>query len=159
MFFYLSKLVYLFLSPALWIIVLLIWRFLSKSQTTKKRLMITIICLVFFFGNEVIYNGLVRWWQSKPVVLPVNAHYDAGILLGGLGSFDKNRIGFLNSACDRLIETCILYKQGTIDKIIISGGSVYKNEPKEAPFLQRKILELGIPAKDVFIESQSRTTF
>lgn len=159
MFFVISKLAFIFITPANWIIALLVWRFVAKSAVVKKRLTIVIIALVLFFGNEVIYSKLVNAWQAKPVQLPKNVTYEAGILLGGLGSFDKYGNGFLNSSCDRLVEICALYHGRKIKKIVISGGSVYKNRPKEAPFLFKKITELGIPANDIIIEKNSRTTF
>lgn len=159
MFFFLSKLAYFFIAPLNWIIALLIWRFLSKSRVIKKRLSVVIIAFILFFGNEVIYTRLVTAWQAKPVPIQKLDNYEAGILLGGLSSFDKNGNGFLNASTDRLVEIFILYKGQKIKKIIISGGSVYKDRPKEANFLYKQLLLLGIPASDLIIENRSRTTF
>jgi uncharacterized SAM-binding protein YcdF (DUF218 family) len=118
-----------------------------------------IIVLVLFFGNEFIYTKLVTAWQAKPVPINRLNNYEAGILLGGLSSFDKHGNGFLNSATDRLVEISILYKAKKIKKIIISGGSVYSDRPKEANFLYKELLLLGIPGNDLIIENKSRTTF
>src|SRR4051812_24375749 len=144
MFFFLSKLAYFFIAPLNWIIALLIWRFFTKSGTTKKALSVVVIALILFFGNEVIYTRCVTAWQAKPVEIQQLGNYDAGILLGGLTSFDKNGNGFLNASTDRLVEISILYKAKKIKKIIISGGSVYKDRPKEANFLYKELLSLGI---------------
>ncbi len=65
----------------------------------------------------------------------------------------------MNGAADRVYETCVLYKTGKIKKIIITGGAVYDDRPKEAPFLLKKITELGIPVTDVILEQESRNTF
>ncbi len=159
MFFFFSKLVYFFIAPLNWIIALLIWIFFTKSKVIKKRLSVVIIVFVLFFGNEIIYIKLVTAWQAKPVQIHELDNYEAGILLGGLSSFDKYGNGFLNSATDRLVEISILYKSQKIKKIIISGGSVYKDRPKEADFLYKKFVLLGIPAQDLIIENHSRTTF
>lgn len=159
MFFFLSKLAYFFIEPLNWLIALLIWRFFTKSQVIKKRLSIVIIASVLFFGDEVIYTRLASAWQAEPVQINKLGSYEAGILLGGLTSFDKYGNGFLNAATDRLVQISILYKAQKIKKIIISGGSVYKNRPKEADFLYKKLLLLGIPVKDLIIENRSRTTF
>lgn len=158
MLFILSKITYFFLAPFNWIIALFICRFVVKSHVSKKRLTIAIIISLFFFGNKAIYTNLVNVWQAKPVILSNQSNYEAGILLGGLAAFDKYGKGFLNDAADRLVEISILYKTRKIKRIIISGGSSYKNRPKEADFLYKKLLLLGIPKQDLTIENQSRTT-
>ena len=159
MFFIFSKIAYFFIAPVNWLTALLIWRFLTKSQVIKKRLSIVIIAFVLFFGNEFFYTTLVSAWQAQPVHINKLGNYEAGILLGGLSSFDKYGNGFLNASTDRLVEISILYKAQKIKKIIISGGSVYNDRPKEANFLYKELLLLGIPKQDLIIENHSRTTF
>lgn len=159
MFFIFSKVTYFFLAPLNWILALLIWQILVKSSITKKRISLVILALVFLFGNEVIYTRLVLAWQPKQVQLDSVSNYEAGILLGGLSSFDKYKNGYLNAASDRLIEASILYKTNKIKKIIISGGSIYANRPKEADFLSKELQLLGIPKSDLIVENQSRTTY
>ena len=138
---------------------MLIWRFFSKSPPVRKRLNIILVALIMFFGNAVIFTKLVIAWQPKPVQLPAGKSYEAGILLGGAGSFDRYGNGFLNNASDRFAETAILYKTGKIKRIIISGGNVFKGRPKEADFVYRKFIDLGIPAQDLIAENRSQTTF
>lgn len=154
-----SKLAYVFIAPENWIIALLIWMFLSKSTKLKKRLAVIITLLIFFFGNEFIYNRLVNAWQPKPVTFSNAVSYDAGIVLGGITSFDRKGHGYFTSASDRFIEACILYKTQKIKRIIISGGSNAPNQPKDADFQYKKMLELGIPANDIIVEDSSTTTF
>lgn len=133
--------------------------FLAKSPVVKRRLEYAIIAIILFFGNECIYTKLVMAWQPKPVQLNNHLPHEAGILLGGLSGFDKYGNGFLNAATDRLVEISILYKTKKIKRIIISGGSIYEKRPKEADFLSKELLLLGVCAQDVIIENQSRTTF
>jgi uncharacterized SAM-binding protein YcdF (DUF218 family) len=159
MFYFISKLAYIFIAPENWILALLVWRFLSKSIKVKRRLAITIAVLVMLFGNEFIYNRLVNSWQPKPVTLTNDISYEAGIVLGGIASFDKYGNGFFNTSSDRFIESCILYKTNRIKKIIISGGSNAKGQPRDADFQYKKMLALGIPANDIIVEDSSRTTF
>lgn len=158
MFFYLSKFIYFFIIPFNWLIVILFWRLITKSQKVKRVLNFVLLILFLFFGNEVIFATLTNAWQPKQVLLPSGSHYQAGILLGGLASFDKNGAGFLNGAASRLVETAILYKAGKINKVVISGGAVYNDRPTEAPFLKKKLIDIGLPADDIIIEQQSRTT-
>lgn len=159
MLFIFSKVINFFLAPLNWILILFIWSFFAKSAPLKKRLATAMIVLILLFGNEVIYTKSVLAWQPKVVQLGDNSNYEAGILLGGLSSFDKNKNGYLNNAADRLVEICILYKTKKIKKIILSGGSNYADRPKEADFLFKKLLLLGVPAGDLIAENRSRTTF
>lgn len=154
-----SKIAYVFIAPENLIIALAIWLFLSKSPIVRKRLAAIIILLILFFGNGFIYSKLVNAWQPQPVTLTDNAAYEAGIVLGGSASFDKYGNGYFNSSSDRFIETCILYKTKKIKKVIISGGSNAVNEPKDAVFQYKKMMDLGIPPADIIVEDSSRTTF
>ncbi len=137
----------------------MLWMFLSKSARVKKRLAVIVLLLIMFFGNDFIFTKLVLAWQPKPVTLATGVSYQAGIVLGGISSFDKYGRGYFGSASDRFIETCLLYKTGKIKRIIISGGSNAPGEPKDADFQYRKMIELGIPATDIIIEDSSTTTF
>jgi uncharacterized SAM-binding protein YcdF (DUF218 family) len=159
MFFVLSKISYFFIAPINWIIALLVWRFFAKSAVLKKRLSVIIIAAVLFFGNEVIYAKLVSSWQAQPVSIDKFGTYEAGVLLGGLSNFDKAGRGFLSTSSDRLVETLALYQAKKIKKIIVSGGSVFGDRPKEADFLYKELLLLGVPAADLIIENNSRTTY
>ena len=53
-----------------------------------------------------------------------------------------------------------LYKIGKAKKImIVSGsGSILKPDEKEALFIEKYLLEIGIPSEDLIIESESKNT-
>lgn len=155
----LSKIAYYFIAPENWILLLLIWLFISKSRKVKKILTAVVLLMVLFFGNEFIFKTLVNSWQPKPVSLREGVSYEAGIVLGGSSSFDKYGRGYLNLSADRFIETCLLYKTRKIKRIIISGGSNGPNQLKDADFQFKKMVELGIPPQDIIIEDSSRSTF
>jgi uncharacterized SAM-binding protein YcdF (DUF218 family) len=92
-----------------------------------------------------------------------NETYNAGILLTGFCSYnEKTGKGYFREASDRFIQTVRLYHQGHIEKIIVTGGSskVLKNNLslKEADFVCEQLLQMGIPAKDIIKENQSRNT-
>jgi uncharacterized SAM-binding protein YcdF (DUF218 family) len=154
-----SNLAYFLIAPENWIICLLLFVLIARSPVVKKRLTLVIILLFFIFGNRFLYQTVVNAWQPQPVTLPTNISYEAEILLGGAGSFDIYKKGYFNGAADRFIEACILYKTGKVKRIIITGGSNKENQPKDANFQYKKMLEMGIPAEDVVVEDSSRTTF
>ena len=157
MFLFFSKLITFFISPANWLIALFILLIFSKSIRFKKKLTIALSLFFFVFGNEFLFNKLVNAWQPAPVEL--TTHYEAGILLGGIASFDKLGNGYLNNASDRFIAISTLYKTGVIKKIVISAGNINKEKPNEAAFLLKRMAQLGIPMQDIIIEGKSRSTF
>lgn len=158
MFVFLSKIFYLFLSPANWVIVLLLIRLATKRPRVRRMLLIAAVTLVLVFGNKALYRYVMNTWQPNKVAL-TGSHFEAGILLGGITAFDKNGVGYFADASDRLIQTVLLYRQGIIKKIVVSGGRIENDVPREADFIQTQLLKLQIPAQDIITENQSRNTF
>lgn len=157
MFLLLSKIVFILISPANWLLLLFAWWLFTKSLRLRKILAITMAVLIVVFGNDFLFTKLVVKWQPKPVQL--HEAYEAGILLGGAGSFDKDGNGYLNNACDRVMTTATLYKTGVIKKVVITAGHFDKTRPSEALYLSQRLTALGIPAADIITEGRSRSTF
>jgi uncharacterized SAM-binding protein YcdF (DUF218 family) len=91
-----------------------------------------------------------------------NERYRYGIVLGGMARYDEvNKRGYFNMSSDRFIQTALLYKKGHIEKIIVSGGPngmEMKDDFREADFLAKNLVDLGIPAADILVENKSRNT-
>ncbi len=161
MFFILSKLLQFLLVPLNWIFILLIVRFFVHSIRLKKRLLIVASILFLFFSNAFIYQKIMLLWQQNVSELQPNKHYKIAVVLGGFSAFDKNDKGYFNTSGDRFIQTLKLYKQGIIDKIIISGGagSIQQKEPPEADFVRKEFLANGVPDSVLLVENASRNTY
>lgn len=161
MFFILSKILYFLLLPLVWVLILLIWRALSKSQQIRKRIGITIVSILVVFTNPLIYNWVCLSWQPYPVTLKPGTKYEAGIMLGGLSEYDKFGRGYFSGAADRFIQTANLYHQGYIKKIIVTGGtgSLNQDELGEAPFLLKELIANGVKDTDIIIDNKSRNTY
>jgi uncharacterized SAM-binding protein YcdF (DUF218 family) len=91
-----------------------------------------------------------------------NENYELGIVLGGMTRYDPvNKKGYFNISSDRFIQTALLYKKGHIKKIMACGGQNgfirYKNFT-EAGFIKQNLVDLGIPADDILVEGESKTT-
>jgi len=156
-FYIISKILTFFLAPAIWIILLLIWRYFAKRSVIKKRLAIAAICIFILFSNEFIYTVVVNAWQPKPVTLK-GKQYEAGIVLGGMAAFDKKKKGFLKEDADRFYQACKLYRNRTIKKILVSGGTVAKELPEEADFIKNEMIAIGVKPEDIITETRSKTT-
>jgi uncharacterized SAM-binding protein YcdF (DUF218 family) len=161
MFFILSKVLLVLLFPFWWIIILFVWRLISKSEKRKKAIQIAILILFIVFTNPAIYRTFVLAWQPDPVELTGGKKYEAGILLGGMSGYDKYRKGHFGSPADRFIQTANLYHSGIIEKIIISGGTgrLMQDEPAESFFLRKAFITNGIPDSAIIVESRSRNTY
>lgn len=162
MFFYIAKISGYILNPLAWIIVLLIVAVLIRKPAKRKRLTIISLLLLLLFTNPFIGDEAIRAWE-RPLSGDVRSKYEAAIVLGGdIVSYDKpsDRLIF-RSGADRLLQAIDLYKNGSIKKIIISGGSghlLYKDRT-EASFVKKYLLRIGVDNKDILIENTSKNTF
>lgn len=154
---FLSGVFVFFLSPFNWIVLLLIIRWFVIRNRIKRILLIAALSIFLVFSNEFVFNTIVTNWQPKPVDLK-GRQLEAGILLGGMSQFEKDSTGFFGDASDRFIQANKLYQQGIIKKIIISGGRIYTDQPKEATFIKQQLLDGGVPDHDIIVEDASRNT-
>ena len=59
MFFIVSKVLAIFLTPVSWILILLFSSLLAKKPGLKKKLNITAILLALLFSNPFLFNKIV----------------------------------------------------------------------------------------------------
>ena len=161
MFFILSKILAFLLCPAYWIYIGVVLYFFSKRPNRKKGILIATLSITFLFTNKYIFQKVMLWWQTPKQVIQNGTTYEAGILLGGLYSFDNDNIGYFNDNSDRFIQTNKLYQEGIIKKIIISGGSaaILSKEPLEADSLKKEFVLSGVKVQDIIIDHSSRNTY
>ena len=161
MFFILSKLLSFIITPIIWIVILFFISIYSKKETRRKKCFRWAFGLLLFFSNSFIFDECIRLWEIPATKYENLKVYDAGIVLGGMASFDKSydRAQFYRGV-DRLIQGVELYRRGIIKKIIFTGGSGSLSYPeaKEGNFINRYLLYFGIPQKDFLIESESKNT-
>lgn len=162
MFFALSKIAGVFLNPIVWIAGLLITAIFVSNPKLKKRLLIIDAALLLFFTNPFLMNKIIGQWEKPPVNdSTLNPVYTYGIVLSGMVWYDSetDHVNFLQSS-DRIWQAVRLYKQGFIEKIVISGGDAgfFKKDMAESILLKNFLLSIGIPGEDVITEELSRNT-
>lgn len=160
--FIISKIISIFFSPLLWILVLLILAYRTKHQQKRKKLLAYSLVIGLLFSNPLLINWVQYPLHAPPMPMKKNESYYLGIVLGGMTRYDPvGQKGYFNMSSDRFIQTALLYKQGHIRKILACGGQngliKYKNFT-EAGFIAQNLIALGIPAADILIEDQSKTT-
>ncbi|MGZ8552033.1 MAG: YdcF family protein, partial [Chitinophagaceae bacterium] len=127
----------------------------------KKRLLLTALIATLFFSNPFIFRTIVGPYEKKPVS-PGNQQFQAGIVLGGFVSYNaKEKKANFNNASDRFIQTALLYKNHTIQKIIIAAGNGYlvNHDFQEAVFIKDHLVQLGIHEENIFVDPYSRNTY
>jgi uncharacterized SAM-binding protein YcdF (DUF218 family) len=160
MFVLLKILLYLF-RPLIWILILFTVAIVIRNQKTRQLLFTIAIVALVFFTNPFIIRTCISLYEMKEVPLNKVSRHNAGILLGGMVSYNKHDDkGYFNPASDRFIETALLYKTGHINNIIVAAGNGYitKNNFREALFIKQHLVELGIPAEQIFTDTSSRNT-
>lgn len=159
--FVLLKILLFFFRPLIWVIILLLIALFIKNEKRRKQLFITSFFFLLFFTNPFIIRKCTALYETKPVQLVASSRYNAGILLGGMVSYNRyDDQGYFNPAADRFIQTALLYKTGHINNIIVAAGNGYitKNNFREADFIKQRLMELGIPQDKIFTDTSSRNT-
>lgn len=152
------------LSPYTWIGVLLLISIFIKKSRLSKRLVIIAFLVLFLAGNRFIAGEFMRAWEL-PVTPWSQLHgpYDVGIVLGG-GMVDEDKADqrlIFRKNTDRILQTISLYKQGTIKKILLSGGAgdIYQRDMKESCLLKKYLVSIGIPDSVFLLDSVSDNTY
>ncbi|HMG81696.1 MAG TPA: YdcF family protein [Ferruginibacter sp.] len=160
MFFILSKIFAWLIFPLSWIILILLWRVIARSEKRKKELLITAIAIFLIFTNVWVLKCFATIWDIAPTELPANEKYSCGILLGGFSSSDDNGNGYFNLSADRFIQAVKLYKEGKIEHVLVTGGNgnLTGGKFREGVWVKGQLLAVGIPDNAILIENNSRNT-
>jgi uncharacterized SAM-binding protein YcdF (DUF218 family) len=162
MFFIFSKILSFLFTPIIWIIALLLYSFFSRNEKRKKRTLIISVVMLLLLSNSFLFDECMRLWEIPAVhSSELQSHYDAGIILSGVLSYDHSfdRLQF-NRRNDRLMQAIELYETGRIKKLFFTGGSgslVYRDK-KESQMVKRFLTSIGIPESDIIIEDESNNT-
>ena len=170
MFYFLSKTVGYFLTPAGFVFTSLAGALLFPRQ--RKRLLVLSLGLFWLFGNRFIVNELARTWEAnEQTTLAPRAPVDttirvAVVLTGGTTNTQLPVLParpMLSREADRLAQALFLYKTGRVQKILISGGSAdlffMKAEALHEGQEGMRFLHLaGVPVRDLLWETRSRNT-
>lgn len=170
MFFVLSKLLDVLLSPFTWGLLLVglavPWRPPRPETRWRPRRLAGVAGLgvLVVFALEPVSNGLLyRLEHAAPSTERPGVTYDVVILLGGLGdervAMETGQPAF-NDNVERLIATHRLLADGRARFAIVSGAPEHPAfaEHSEARVLARQLTSWGIDPSRVILEEQARNT-
>ena len=109
------------------------------------------LVLLFLLIQIIIY----LYFFPYPKMCKKLKHKDCGIVLGYPANDDGSISEYLKNRIDKAI---LLYKQGYIDYIIVSGSNV-KNEYKEALVMKNYALKHDIDEEHIIVEDQAISTY
>ncbi len=160
MFFILSKIVFYLFHPLLWLVVFVALALFHKNPKIKKRSLVTGFVVLVVFSNTFIVNKIAGLWAMQPV--PVTQRFDVGVVLGGsTATYEAkyHRVTFKGNI-DRLLQAVEMYHQGKIKKILVTGaaGNLLYPHIKEAKLLRSFLLNIGIPRRDILMDTLAENT-
>lgn len=169
MFFFLSKLLDVLLSPYVWGLLLLAaavpWRARDARSWRRRRIFGAAGFVVLLLASyEPVSNRLV--WNlehGSTSTYREDVTYDAVILLGGVVDEEasaKSGQPSYNDNVERLVMTHRLLRDGKARVAIVSGGTI---DPKlaafgEAVMLGRQLEDWGISKERIIVEDRARNT-
>jgi uncharacterized SAM-binding protein YcdF (DUF218 family) len=156
----LSLLIYpLSLSLLLCLLALLFWR-IGWARRAFYTMLLGLgwlyLCSTAMFANFLM-GSLERDFVSR--AMSVISEADAIVLLGGAirGDTHMGTLPDLNQQADRLLHAVALYKAGKAPVILVTGGAASGSRP-EAQQMKEVLMVMGVPARDILLELQSRNT-
>lgn len=168
LFFYISKLVWLLISPDSFLLILIIlsllFLYMGRLQLVKVCLTITsslLLVIAFFPVGEWLLYTLESHFQTSPV-LPEKI--DGIIVLSGAEDAVLSSLWEqveLNGAAERDLMFLALAKKHPEAKLVFSGGSgsLTMQEHKGADVAKKLFKQLGFDVAKIIFERESRNTY
>jgi len=168
-FFVLSKVLDLLLSPWTWTFVLIAlavpWSRRSLRRWKRRRAFgIAAIALPVFFSFEAVSNAMM--WSMEhdaPTTYRPDVTYDVVVLLGGVGdervTAESGQPAY-NDNVERLTMTERLLREGKAKFVIVSGAAMEPSltEFGEARVLAEQLRAWGVDGDRIVLEERARNT-
>jgi uncharacterized SAM-binding protein YcdF (DUF218 family) len=119
-------------------------KFLKRLRSILKWLLIALIIWCAGIGATIVRRAAMDETRKA----------DVAIVMGAAAYGDKPSPVFEQ----RIAHGVTLYKNGTVKKIILTGGYGTGAEMSESEVARRYALDQGVPERDLLLEKTSRTT-
>ena len=166
MFIFLSKFLPLFIYPVGLTFILLWVAYKQNSENKQIRgIILSVICVVWIAGNSWTTFALARSleWKYEPMMTQ-ETETRVMVLLGGgtePAQYPREHVE-VNGAGDRLVHAAILYHEGGIDTIIVSGGGISWLSGREVSASQEMedlLVLMGVPREVIIQQDKSANTY
>lgn len=164
MFFLLSKILSFLIKPIglIFISLVLIWK--NRNSKRLKAYILGSGLLLYTLSNELIINELSLFYEYPSIARSEIKTHDIGIVLtGGLMNEEKAPVEnlYLGSHADRFAQALLLYKEGKIKKILITGGDlklISRPIKSEGILAAEFLIKCGVNPADIILEGKSVNT-
>lgn len=140
-----------------------LWMAVKLWQCRQKKIagaIFTVTMVFYAISTPYLSAALMRNLETA-YAPPANPSGDVIVLLGGgsmKGTPDIDGEGGLTeSSSTRLLAAARLYHRLHIP-ILFTGGKVLEDGASEAEIARRDLMGLGVPDRDILLETKSRTT-
>ncbi|WP_353717534.1 YdcF family protein [Dyadobacter sp. 676] len=165
MFYFLSKAVDFLVMPLSIVFFILIYAYVTKSDRRRKQAVGLVTVLLLLASNSFLVTKVINAWEYK-FMNPgeLRGVYDVGVVLsGGLitTSTPRQERPAMGDRSDRILQAYLLYKQGKIKKILItgiSGETLMARKLGETRQAATLLASWGVPARDILFEERARNT-
>lgn len=139
------------------------WLLLFKKPAVGKRLIGMGLLIIFLAGSDFLPEIMMRSLENRIPAGAVPSKINGVIVLAGMVNMESSRKGLieLTEQSDRIIEGIIMLQKYPEAKLIITGGSGYLKQGenlKEADYLKKMAILLGVNKERILIERNSRNT-
>lgn len=161
MFFFLSKVLYYVVMPFTIVCALFLYAAIAKNQKRKRICFLAALFMLLFFSNDFVANEVMHAWEIEARPIASLKTYKLAIVLTGttVPNVPNDRVYFTKGA-DRVTHTIQLYKEGKVERILISGGSgrILGEAEPEANKFRKVMIMMGVPDSVITIENETRNT-
>jgi uncharacterized SAM-binding protein YcdF (DUF218 family) len=167
-FFFLSKLLDIFLSPLTWsmLAVAVVFALVARRSERKRLqlgLMAGAVLNLYVFSLANVSNRLERSLEDLPSTMQEGVVYDAVVLMGGVvevyAEQPEGRRSFNNNV-ERMLATYDVLRSGQANVAIISGGHTDQGrlEARESPIIAAQLVDWGIEPSRIIVDALARNT-
>jgi uncharacterized SAM-binding protein YcdF (DUF218 family) len=159
MFFILSKVLLVFISPLTWVFGLMVYAAFTKKSKRKQILIIATTVTLYIFSNRFTIDAVARIWDVAPYKQSAKT-YSCIILLGGFVSEDENGQGYFNWAANRYTKATKLLANHTASHLLFTGGNSDINPDAftEANFVKTELKKQNFADSLILLDGKARNT-
>lgn len=168
MFYFFSKTLSYFITPAGWLVAALLLALFTKKPARRRWGLGLALGIFWLFGNPFLINELVLAWEYPPAPVPTDSSARIAVVLtGGMTNGEvpvPDSRFLLGPEADRAGQALYLYKRGVVQYLLISGGNgglpFQRNVLSDENEATTRFLQgAGVRAGDMLYENKSRNTY
>jgi len=162
-FYALSKIIDVFLSPLTWALALCLVGLVRRYERWTRWAPAVAAATLYLFSTAFVSNSLLGHLEKSATrTMRDGVVYDAAILLGGAvahGPMQTWNAPSYNDNVERLLTAYDLLRSGRVRSVIISGGRGSPDDPiVEAQVLGKQLEDWGIARERIILEDRARNT-